>query len=310
MVINPGVVQSRLFARFHVADLASTFIEELGFILLDFTEEDKLAYLDQFNYQITGLTSGPKLVFLHGLLGSHANWRKITSILSDSYHILAFDQRGHGRSFHARDGYSPEKFAEDLHLILEELQWNAVAVVGHSMGGRNALAFAHLWPQSVTKLVIEDIGPSPDPNPRPRVRQWIEAVPVPFATRDDAKTYFHGPFTEMVNGDGQGKALADFFYSNMTEVDGVITWRVDVKGVIESLLAGRMTSQWQEWEGLKVPTLLIRGEHSRDLPRATYLEMLQRNPRVRGVEIEGAGHWVHFDQPHRFVEELRAFLSL
>ena len=94
--------------------------------------------------------SGRKWVFLHGLMGYASNWRKVLSGLgTDSY--LAIDQRGHGRSFQPEQGYSAVDYAQDLRKITEELGWNRFVLVGHSMGGRNALAFAHLHPESVEK---------------------------------------------------------------------------------------------------------------------------------------------------------------
>jgi len=55
-------------------------------------------YLDLYNYQLTGPETGRKWVFVHGLMGYGANWRKIISGLESTERVLAYDQRGHGRS--------------------------------------------------------------------------------------------------------------------------------------------------------------------------------------------------------------------
>ena len=69
------------------------------------------SYLQNFKYELAGQEGQPKLVFLHGVMGSGANWRKITSLLQDRFQILTFDQRGHGRSFKPKSGYAPEDYA-------------------------------------------------------------------------------------------------------------------------------------------------------------------------------------------------------
>lgn len=58
-----------------------------------------------------------------------------------------------------------------------------------------------------------------------------------------------------------------------------------------------------------MPTLVIRGEKSEDLTVEIYLEMLKRNPLSRGVEVQGAGHWVHFDRPEELTHILKRFLN-
>ena len=119
-----------------------------------------MSHLENFHYQVLGASSAPKLVFLHGLLGSGNNWRKITAQFQDRFQILIYDQRGHGRSFQPDTGYAPEDYAQDLTKILDELNWAKINLVGHSMGGRNALAFSTMNPERLNSLVIEDIGPT------------------------------------------------------------------------------------------------------------------------------------------------------
>ncbi|MGZ3796576.1 MAG: alpha/beta fold hydrolase, partial [Pseudobdellovibrionaceae bacterium] len=71
-------------------------------------------YLDSFNYQVTGPENGRRWVFVHGLMGYSANWRKIISGLEATERILSFDQRGHGRSWKPSEGYAPEDYSEDI----------------------------------------------------------------------------------------------------------------------------------------------------------------------------------------------------
>lgn len=263
---------------------------------------------DRFHLQILGNELGPKLVFLHGLMGSGANWRKITPYFENAYHILLIDQRGHGRSFQPESGYSPEDYAQDLYEILEHLQWKQVMLVGHSMGGRNALCFASQWPDRVKKLVIEDIGPELQDAGARRIEELLDQVHTPYVSRAEARRDLLEEFPLRISS-SQAHTLAQFFYSNLEEKkNGQVDWRFSLSGIRESLRAGRVRDRWQEWEMLKVPTLVIRGQHSQDLPLEIFSRMRKRE-NVIGVEIPNAGHWVHFDQPQRFTEVLLQFLK-
>lgn len=258
----------------------------------------KMNYLEQFFHQITGPSESPKLVFLHGVMGFAANWRRIAKNFEDRYQVLVFDQRGHGRSLRPAVGYSPFDYAEDLRKIIDELGWPKILLVGHSMGGRNALEFASQWPERVEKLVIEDIGPSLNPIGAALVLRLIDSVPVPFESKRAARAWFDAEFLKLYSNHTNPKGLAEYLYANLTENESKqAVWRFYEPGIRESIEQGRAQERWDEIRGLAMPTLLVRGEFSRDLPRETYEEILRVNPRIQGIEIAGAGHWVHSDRP-------------
>lgn len=270
-----------------------------------------MAALSEFNYQITGNPEGHKLVFLHGLLGSGANWRRITPAFEDRFHILTYDQRGHGRSFQPATGYSPADYAEDLRRILDELGWGSIHLVGHSMGGRNALEFAGRYSSRLRSLVVEDIGVEASEEAKQSILRLLELVPRPFSSRKEARAFFTDTYPKLISYAQNPEALSQYFYSNMTEVKpGVVDWRFSLKGVKESLDEGRKEDRWDLIEDLNVPTLYLRGEKSTDLSKEMFNEILRRNPAIRGREIKGAGHWIHFDQPEAFIEALNEFLTL
>jgi pimeloyl-ACP methyl ester carboxylesterase len=269
-----------------------------------------MSYLDNFQHQVLGNPEGEKLVFLHGLLGSGINWRKITKPFSSDFHILIFDQRGHGRSFQPPSGYRTEDYALDLKKILQELGWGPVNLVGHSMGGRNALKFVKLYPDLVARLVIVDIGAEPQEGAGEDILKMINMVPVPFATRAQAKEFFQEQFPKMLGGKASSEALSQFFYTNMKENErGEIDWRFFKPGIVETLQEGRREDYWPLLEALRVPTLVVRGERSETLSPEIYQRMLTCNNLLKGAVVAGAGHWVHSDQPEAFVEILKDFLK-
>lgn len=273
-----------------------------------------MSYLSNFHYQITGPASGattaPKLVFLHGVMGYAANWRRITKAFEDRFQVLVYDQRGHGRSFQPAVGYGPESYAEDLQKILDELGWEQVYLVGHSMGGRVAYHFASEHPERVTRLVIEDIGPSMHPTGASLVIRMLDAIPVPFPDKRAAKRFFETTFLELFKEERKKEGLAQYLYANLTENERKeAVWRFYEPGIRESVAQGRAVDHWDKISDLSMPTLLVRGQYSKDLPRDVYEKMLQLNPRIQGVEIEGAGHWVHSDQPEEFIAALKRFFD-
>lgn len=269
-----------------------------------------MSYLDKFYHQITGRgEDAPKLVFLHGVMGFTANWRRIAKAFEDEFRVLVFDQRGHGRSFQPAIGYAPEDYAGDLEKILDELGWQQIHLVGHSMGGRVAIHFAHENPERVTRLVVEDIGPSMYPEGVGLISRLLDTVPVPFANKREAKEWFDTEFMRLFADQSRREGLAAYLYANLKENEAKqAVWRFYEPGMRESVAQGRATERWDEIEELKVPTLVVRGEHSRDLPREIFDRMLAANLLIKGVEIAGAGHWVHSDQPDAFIEALKAFL--
>ncbi len=271
----------------------------------------RMAYLDQFHFEILGLDQSEKLVFLHGLMGAGSNWRGLAKSFEKDFQILLFDQRGHGRSFHPDGGYTSEDYAEDLFKILAELGWEKIHLVGHSLGARNAMVFACKYPEKVQSLVIEDISPSASGKSGPsKTEQLILKVPVPFESRQQAKAYFMGEFLKGLEGDPQAQTLANFFYMNIQEFpDGRVDWRFSKNGILESLREGRTKDRWPEWKSLKAPLSLIRGEFSEDLIQKDYDEMLRQNPSAEGWLISGAGHWVHFDQQQAFAAALEKHLE-
>lgn len=270
-----------------------------------------MSYLQNFKYEIHGVDGAEKVVFLHGLMGSGANWRKITSQLKVDYQVLTFDQRGHGWSFKPPKGYTPEDYAIDLKLILDELGWEKVHLVGHSMGGRNALRFAFKFPQRLLSLTIEDIGPEGNPEAMQRTLRLLDLVPAPFPDKASAKKFFAEEFPALIATHPQKEILGPYLFTNIEEKpDGTADWRFFKDGIVESLKLGHFKERWEEVTGLTLPTLWIRGELSEDLTRPEFEKILKSNPKIKGVEIAGAGHWIHYEKPTEFLNVLRPHLGM
>lgn len=270
------------------------------------------SYLSQFNYQLLGPEEGRKWVFLHGLMGYGMNWRSIAKGLEQTERVLIFDQRGHGKSLQPLTGYAPQDYADDLAIILQELNWEKVILVGHSMGGRNALAFASQFPAKVEKLIIEDIGPEGDPQAIEYFKWLLGLVPTPFASKLLAKEFFLNQFKPLVRSRSENpETLGAYLYSNIIETsDGKADWRFSKEAIFKTVLEGRAKNQWHELRTLTMPTLILRGENSKELSAAEFERMKVAHPLIQGLEISNAGHWIHFDQPEEFLNAIRKFTGL
>lgn len=259
--------------------------------------------ISDFHHNISGKEGAPWVIFLHGLLGYGANWRRITPHFEDKYRVLLFDQRGHGRSMKPGTGhYRPEDYASDVLFLMDHFDISQALLVGHSMGGRNALCFTTAYPERVKKLVIEDIGPEAQPDSLANMRELLESVPVPFKNKFEAKSFLLSEFKEA--------KLGQYLYSNLIETeDGKITWQFSVADMLETIREGRTSDRWNEWHAVQCPVLIIRGENSDELSREVYERMLHESRVAQGIEIKGTGHWVHFEKPDEFARDVLKFFE-
>jgi pimeloyl-ACP methyl ester carboxylesterase len=259
------------------------------------------------HYQIIGEDTSPKLIFLHGIMGQGRNWQSIAKNFSKNFQCLLLDQRGHGKSSHPESGYELKNYAQDLLDVLDELDWRSpIYLVGHSMGGRVALHFANENPERVEKLVIVDIGPTSDWASMQGIIEKVNFVPTPFVSRKKAREFFDNEFMAKY----QSKMLTEFFYSNLTERNDQYDWTFSKQGVIQTLENSRSKDHWGEFRSLSMPTLLIRGGVSTDLPKEDFDKVVANNENIQGREVPGAGHWVHAEKPREVIRFLREFFNI
>ncbi len=266
--------------------------------------------LNDFFYQTYGPEDGRKWVFVHGLMGAGQNWRKVVAGLEKTERCLVYDQRGHGRSFKPEEGYTPDDYSSDLKFLTDELGWDKFVLVGHSMGGRTAFHFASKFPEKVSHLIIEDIGPEENLKAHEYFENLLGVVPEVFPSREDAKAFFQTEFRQKAYTKDKMEAVANFLYTNIIELmDGKATLRFQRKNIIDTVRWGRSHALWENIARLKMPTLWIRGEHSLELSAENFEKIGAVNPGIERITIPGAGHWVHIDQPQLFYQAICQFVE-
>lgn len=97
---------------------------------------------------------GPAVVLLHGFLESSWMWKDIVSFLKKRHRVVCIDLPGHGKSDCIGYVHSMDEMAEAVYAVLSKLKLRRVHMIGHSMGGYVALAFAERWPDYLKKLVL------------------------------------------------------------------------------------------------------------------------------------------------------------
>ncbi len=262
---------------------------------------------DRFNYRIQGEDTENRWVFMHGLMGYLQNWGAVTRALQPRQ-TLSYDQRGHGLSFQPETGYAAADYAADGDQLTTDLGWTEFTLVGHSMGGRNALHFASMYPHKVKRLIIEDIGPESRPQAHEYYEKMLASVPTPFSSKEQVQSFFKNEWKNHFQPKEKIEVLAAFLAANIVEKSpGHWDWRFWAPGIIESVREGRRSESWDHIKNLECPTLWIRGQNSQELSQDSFEKILQANPLIQGVVIPGAGHWVHSEKTQEFVQALLAF---
>jgi len=262
----------------------------------------------RFHYTEWGDAAAPPVVMLHGLTGHARTWDGEARALAVRYRVLALDQRGHGDSDPAPDGdYTTGTLAEDLGAFCDALDLGRTRLVGLSMGGRVAIAYAGRQPARVERLVVVDIGPEVAPAGRARVGQMMGQAPERFATVAEALAY------QRANNPRYTEALLRHRVEHGLRAlpDGGFAWKYD-RALRDAVRTGRWRDTldlWPLWRAVACPTLLVRGADSDVLSPEIAKRMLEANPSATLVEIPGAGHTVPGDQPAAFQALVAEFLG-
>jgi esterase len=260
----------------------------------------KLHYLDW------GAADHPPMVLLHGLRGHAHAWDDFSAAMCEDYHVLALDQRGRGDSEWARDGvYTTEAYVADLLGFSTALGLESFILIGHSMGGRNSMAFSARYPDKVQKLIVVDIAPGGASPGSTRIRQEIVGVPEEFDSFDAVVAYM-----SKQNRYATPEVLRRrLLYATRPLPNGKIGWRYD-RAIREQWRQGPSTPEdlWPAWGRITCPTLIVRGADSDILSPEAAQQMLAALPYASEVEIPRATHMVFEDNPEAFLAAVRPFL--
>ncbi len=240
---------------------------------------------------------GPTVVFLHGLFGSSQNWVGMGRRLSSLGRCMLVDLRNHGDSPHAAE-HSLSACVQDLADWSDLHAPEPLLLVGHSMGGLVAMAFALAHPERATGVASLDIAPRPYPSEHEaefrafhtdisgcRSRAELDALIAPILPRVGERQFI---LTNAVrNGEGY-------------------RWRLNVPALETSTLSADFAGVAGRYDG---PALLVAGGRSSYVTASDPAAMLRYFPAAVIQTIPQADHWLHVSAPDALLAILGRFVD-
>ena len=254
--------------------------------------------LELFSREL-GEENAPDLVILHGLLGTSDNWQTLGKRFAQTHRVHLIDQRNHGRSPH-HSVHSYEAMAEDVLHYLDERNIQHTSIIGHSMGGKTALVFAHRYPDRVHKLIIADMAARAYAPHHAPIFDALLSAPIGEA---ESRSVVEAHLTNLLDDAG----VVAFLMKNLRrEKSGGFTWRPNlavlaqaIGAVVDEVPLGLNT----------LPTLAIYGGKSTYVNADDLDKFQSACMQFQSHEIEDAGHWLHTSHPDEFFEEVEDFLG-
>jgi pimeloyl-ACP methyl ester carboxylesterase len=250
----------------------------------------------KIHYQESG--AGPAVILLHGLGGDASNWAANIVALSKSYRVLVPDQIGFGKSDKPLINYRVATLVDFLDGFMKELGINRASLVGNSLGGWTAAAFALAHPDKVDRLVLVDAaGYSLEKNVDPKSLNLLNP-----STREGVKQVLSVVFynKEMF----ANPALADqFFARKMAAGDGYTIQRF-----IDAVIAGQDMLD-NTASGIKQPTLIVWGRQDALVPLAIGERYHKDIAGSQLLVIDKCGHVPQLEQSGQFNEGVMRFLA-
>ncbi len=259
-------------------------------------------------HQRVGSPAGRQALVLHGILGTKTNWRTVIRKVAERAPQWGFvlpDLRNHGDAQGIAGPHTLDAAARDLDALGGPFD----AVIGHSYGGKVALAWAATTPVAPSLVVTVDSNPGPRPDRRGAegttlLVDALAAMGGPFPTRE--------AFTAALVAKGFARDLAAWVAMNVAARDGAWRLRTDVTAIRAMLDDYFARDLWPVVESPRDHTrvLAIVGTSSSSTRATARLtRAAARCERVRVAVVEGAGHWVHVDAPEETVTLLAEALA-
>lgn len=216
------------------------------------------------------------IVFLHGFGGRATQWIYQLQTFSESCHVIAIDQRGHGQSDRNASDYRMPVLQADILSVLDTLGIaQKIILVGHSFGGAVATEFAVNHPDRVQQLIL--IATTGEYSLNPVYRLLLK---LPAKTLQTL-----GPFTR--NWLGAPPQVLKAWHR-----DAVSKW-----------------VGWNHFRSLTIPTLVIRGHHDRVFEKPLFEEVTRAIPGSEEIDVGASGHMVMLERREAVNRAINRFLE-
>lgn len=255
----------------------------------------------KIHYLEAGSASNPAVILLHGLGGDTSNWALTIPALSGKYHVYTPDQIGFGKSDKPITNYSVRMLVEFLDVFCKKLGIQKATLVGNSLGGWTAAAFAIAHPEKVDKLVLVcAAGYTPKRYGGQELSKEALAALNP-STTEDFKRLFSVIFYNkaMLTDQFVEQALTAKFKRG----DGYT-----INSFIEAVMRGEdfLDGKTQK---IKAPTLALWGKDDGLTPLAMGKAFAEDIPGAQLVVIDQCGHVPQMEKAAEFNAALLKFLG-
>jgi pimeloyl-ACP methyl ester carboxylesterase len=254
--------------------------------------------LDTINLSTVDTGPGRPLVFLHGFPFSQGVWKKQIEAFRSYYRVIAPDLRGFGNSVTQPGLTTMEQYAADLQALLQRLTTGPVVLVGHSMGGYVALAYARHFPEMLRGLVLVSTKAGQD---------TPEGAAARLATAEKVKAEGVQAVVEAMAPKMLAASNPDALLAQQVRSLMMLS---KPSGVIGALLGmAERTDATASLAQIVVPTLVITGADDAVVPPAESEKLVQGIPGSQLEVIPHAGHLVAFEKPEEFNRALKEWLN-
>jgi esterase len=243
------------------------------------------------HYLEWGKAGMPAVVCVHGYTSSAQAFNALARHLQDRFHVVAMDVRGHGESGWSSAGaYRYADQAGDLAAFVDRLDLPRFTLIGTSMGGIIAMAYAAEHADRLTALVINDIGPDAEAGSN-RITGLVGARPDSFATLESAMAYRSeiSPITAGRPADDQEELARGVLRQ---DTSGQWLWKMDPAYIEQRSKRGAPVRPvlWPALAKLQCMTLVIWGTDGDVLSEAQARRMAETLPNGELVPVPGVGH--------------------
>jgi pimeloyl-ACP methyl ester carboxylesterase len=259
-------------------------------------------------YRKFGAPGKTPVIIVHGLSFFSYDWIDVAALIAKDREVVAIDMRGFGESSWSPErNYKLDHLSADVVAVLDTLGWQKAVLMGHSFGGRVALATAGWKPERAAALICVDFAPDLAPAGRRHVAERIGNQPDVFASLDEAMTYHHADPRNAARRVRWEAFLKKTDQGYLLKRD--LHFRDNFKRALET---GKSTPVpeflWPMLTDMKVPTLVIRASESDMFEAATLDKVKSLNPRATTIELAGS-HDLAGDNPEALASAVNNFLG-
>jgi pimeloyl-ACP methyl ester carboxylesterase len=241
---------------------------------------------------------GRAVVLLHGFLGSSAIWQPVTEALKNSYRVIAIDLPGHGNSACYGYVHTMELMAGAVKAVIDSLKIKKCVLIGHSMGGYVALAFADMFPDSLKGLCLYHSTAYADTDEKKKDR--LRAIEI---VRSDKNLYTKSTVRNLFAAKNLKYLKKELSFA------AAIAKRTSKRGIVASLRGMRDRPARDIILGVvEYPIMMVIGEHDNVIAPAQLLEQSENIKNLTLLYLEHDGHFGFLESPAASNKALRKFI--